>query len=148
MLLTFTFELWPAKLLRLLAGFILISSDSARSSSGGGGGSGSSSEGRAFSSLGGGGRSGEGILVLLLAAAAAVVNFGGLSGTHSSSEMILPIIIAPRKSDDKCWRCSGIWSRIDEYSDADDVLQKNKKAKCIKTNLQPLVNKRAWYFEL
>lgn len=69
--------------------------------------------------FGGGGRSGDGILKAEL--------FGGLSGTQSSIEIILPMIIAPSKSFDKCWFCCNILSRIDEYSDADDVLKRYKK---------------------
>ena len=122
LLLTFTFAwrfvLWPAKLLRRLAGFNFISGSSL-SSSGGGGGSGSSwFIAGILSTFGGGGKSGDGILIDEF--------FGGLSGTQSSIEIICPIIIAPSKSFDKCWFCCNIWSRADEYSDADEVLKRYK----------------------
>jgi hypothetical protein len=37
------------------------------------------------------------------------------------------MIIAPSKSFDKCWFCCNILSRIEEYSDADEVLKRYKE---------------------
>lgn len=117
-----TFELWPAKLLRRLAGFV-FTSGSCFNSSGGGGGKGSSwSRTGILSTFGGGGKSGDGIRIEEL--------LGGRSGTQSSSEIIWPMIIAPSKSFDKCWFCCNSLSRIDEYSDADEVLKRHKKIWC------------------
>lgn len=110
-----TFELWPAKLLRRLAVFSLTSG-SGFNKSGGGGGSGSSwFNGEALSMLGGGGKSGDGIRKEPF--------FGGRSGTQSSSEMILPMIIAPCKSFDICCFCC-ILSRIDENPDTEEALKR------------------------
>lgn len=125
MLLAFTFVcvcslvLWPAKLLRRLAGFSLVSC-SGFNSSGGGGGKGSSwLSGETFSTFGGGGKSGEGIR--------SEGFFGGRSGTQSSIDIIWPIIIAPSRSFDRCWFCWSILSRIEVYSDADEVLKRYKR---------------------
>lgn len=93
--------------------------------SGGGGGSGSSWFRRITSSVGliiggGGGSSGLGIRSMGF--------LGGRSGTQSSRAMIGPMIIGPRRSLDSCCRCCTILSRIDEYSDAEEVLKRLKKS--------------------
>lgn len=138
MLLTFTlacaFVLWPAKLFLRLVG-LSFNSGSCLSNSGGGGGKGSSwFRAGMFSTFGGGGKSGDGIR--------SDVFFGGLSGTQSSIEIILPMIIAPRRSFDRCWFCCNILSRIEEYSAADDVLKRHTK-KELWCNLMRLRHSRA-----
>lgn len=92
----------PAKLLRRLAVFNLLSSSDdwriCRKISGGGGGNGSSRISGLFASGGGGGgksgKSGLGTRSI------GRHFFGGLSGTHSSSEIIGPITTGPSKSLD------------------------------------------------
>lgn len=48
---------------------------------------------------------------------------GGRSGTQSSSAIMGPMIIGPRRSLDSCCRCCTILSRKEEYSDAEEVLR-------------------------
>lgn len=112
-------EVDPAKLLRRLAVLSLFSGSEScrmcRSNSTGGGGNGSSLIKliSMASVTGGGGSSGLGMRRDGF--------FGGRSGTQSSSEIIGPTTMGPSRSSDKLCFCI-FWSRMAEYSDADDVL--------------------------
>lgn len=70
--------------------------------------------------MGGGGSSGLGIR--------SIGFFGGRSGTQSSRAMVGPMIIGPKRSLDSVWRCWIILSRMEEYSEAEEVLR--TVAKC------------------